>query len=95
MNIFLAATDTLFFDYNGPKVSGDGSSTLTTIFSIAFGVLGGISLIIIVLAGMKLTLSRGNPEALAKLRSTIIYAAVGLAVALGATAIIQFVIEKV
>lgn len=95
MNIFLAATDTLLFDYNGPKIDGDGSSTLVTIFSIAFGVLGGISLIIIVLAGMKLTLSRGNPEALAKLRSTIIYAAVGLAVALGATAIIQFVIEKV
>ncbi|MEK7472376.1 MAG: hypothetical protein AAB624_03975 [Patescibacteria group bacterium] len=93
---FLAATDTLLFDYNGPRALGEGGNdTLTAIFTIAFGVLGGISLIVIVISGMRLTLSRGNPEALAKLRSTIIYAAVGLAVALGATAIIQFVIEKV
>jgi len=91
INIFAVG----LFDYNGPQLSGDGSSSLTAIFTIAFGVLGGISLIVIVISGMRLTLSRGNPEALAKLRSTIIYAAVGLAVALGATAIIQFVIEKV
>lgn len=84
------------FTYNGPKaLGGDGSGTLTAILSIAFGVLGGISLLVIVISGMRLTLSRGNPDALAKLRSTIIYAAVGLAVALGATAIIQFVVQKV
>lgn len=83
------------FKYNGPQLSGDGGKSLAAIFAIAFGVLGAISLIVIVISGMRLTLSRGNPEALAKLRSTIIYAAVGLAVALGATAIIQFVIEKI
>lgn len=84
------------FQYTGPKAFGEGGSgTLTAIFAIAFGVLGAISLIVIVISGMRLTLSRGNPEALGKLRGTIIYAAVGLAVALGATAIIQFVIEKV
>jgi hypothetical protein len=92
MNIFAQ-----LFKYIGPKAleeSGKGS-TLTAILSIAFGVLGGISLLVIVISGMRLTLSRGNPDALAKLRSTIIYAAVGLAVALGATAIIQFVVQKV
>lgn len=84
------------FTYNGPRAIGDdGSGTLTVLLTIAFGVLGGISLVIIVLSGLRLTLSRGNPEALAKLRSTLIYAAVGLAVAIGATAIIQFVTEKV
>lgn len=82
------------FEYTGPRASGDGSKTLTAIFMIVFGVLGGISLIVLVISGLKFTLSRGNPEAIGKLRSTIIYAAVGLAVALGATALIQFVIKN-
>ncbi len=93
MNIFAQ----IIFKYEGPKAleeSGKGS-TLMAILSIAFGVLGGISLLVIVISGMRLTLSRGNPDALAKLRSTIIYAAVGLAVALSATAIIQFVVNRV
>lgn len=91
MNIFAQ-----LFTYNGPRALGNGGSgTLAAILSIAFGVLGGISLLVIVISGMRLTLSRGNPDALAKLRSTIIYAAVGLAVALSATAIIQFVVNRV
>jgi hypothetical protein len=84
------------FTYNGPRaLGGDGSDTLAELLSIAFGVLGGISLIVIVISGLRLTISRGSPDALAKLRSTIIYAAVGLGVAISATAIIQFVVNKV
>ncbi len=78
------------FTWSGPNV-GDGTSTLSNILTLAFGVLGGISLIVIVMAGMRMVLSRGNPEALGKLRNTLIYAAVGFAVSLGAAAIIQVV----
>lgn len=84
------------FTYNGPRaLGGGGSDTLAELLSIAFGVLGGISLIVIVIAGLRMTISRGSPDALAKLRNTIIYAAVGLGVAISATAIIQFVVNKV
>lgn len=78
-----------------PQLSDGGSNALQAVLTIAFGVLGGICLIVIVLSGMRITLSRGNPEALAKLRSTIIYAAVGLAVSLGAAAIIQLVVSRI
>lgn len=84
------------FTYQGPRALGeDGSGTLSAILTIAFGVLGAISLIVIIMSGMRMVLSRGNPEALAKLRSTIIYAAVGLAVSLGAAAIIQLVVGRI
>lgn len=87
-NIFLAVT------YNGPKLSGDGSSLLKNLSTLLFGALGSISVMVIVYAGIRLSASRGNPDAIAKLRSTIIYAAIGLFLAIGAGSIISFVIGK-
>lgn len=57
---------------------------------IAFGVLGGISLIIMVWAGMKYTLSGGDPAKTSEAKNQIMYAAIGIAVALSATAIVRF-----
>ena len=70
------------------------SVTVDNIMKIVFGTLGAIALIIIIIAGSKFMTSQGNPEALAKARNTIIYAAVGLAVAIGAFSIVTFVIGR-
>ena len=70
------------------------SVTVDNIMKIVFGTLGAIALIIIIIAGIKFMTSQGNPEALAKARNTIIYAAVGLAVAVGAFSIVTFVIGR-
>ena len=79
--------------YNGPQpLSGDSQQTIKSIMEIVLAILGSISFIVLVLAGLRLTASRGNPEAIAKLRSTVIYAAIGLAVSTSAGLIIQFVI---
>ena len=72
-------------------VTGD---TVQNILKIVFGTLGAIALIIIIIAGIKFMTSQGNPEALAKARNTIIYAAVGLAVAIGAFSIVTFIIGR-
>ena len=70
------------------------NSTVENVTRIVFGSLGAIALIIIIIAGIKFMTSQGNPEALAKARNTIIYAAVGLAVAIGAFSIVTFVIGR-
>jgi len=70
-----------------PSTSPD---LIENIVYVAFGVLGGISLIILVWAGMKYTLSSGDPSKTAEAKNQIIYAAIGIAVALSATSIVAF-----
>ena len=57
---------------------------------LAFGLLGGISLIVIVLQGLRFVLSSGNPEKTTQARNGIIYALVGLTVALAGSSVTQF-----
>lgn len=78
-----------------PTTGGDGSSSLQNAMTIIFGLLGVLSVVVIVYAGIKLSLSRGNPDAIGKLRSTLVYAAVGLVIAIGATGIIEFVLKRI
>lgn len=80
--------------YSGPKLSGDGSSVLGNISTLVFSLLGIISVLVIVYAGIRLSLSRGNPDAIGKLRGTIIYASIGLLISVSATVIISFVIGR-
>ena len=68
------------------------SSLLENVLYVAFGVLGGISLIIMIWAGMKYTLSSGDPTKTSEAKNQIMYAAIGIAVALSATAIVRFAI---
>jgi TRAP-type C4-dicarboxylate transport system permease small subunit len=70
-----------------PKTS---DSLFQDILNIVFGALGGISLIIITWAGTKYTLSQGDPGKTAEARNQIIYAAIGIGVAVSAVAIVQF-----
>lgn len=84
----------LLFDYPVPKPTDGGNASLQTALTIVFGLLGSISLIVIIYSGLRLLASRGNPDAIGKLRGTLIYAAIGLIVALTAGGIIRFVIDR-
>lgn len=80
-------------DVNIPKT--DISQTkVNDIYSLIFGIAGGVAIIIIVLGGIKFITSQGDPQAVAKARNTIIYAAIGLAVSVAAFTIVTFVIGK-
>lgn len=71
------------------------STQLTVIFQYIFGTLGAISVLIIVIAGLRFILANGDPQSVTKARNTIIYAAVGLAIAVSADVIIRFVLNNV
>lgn len=65
-------------------------TTVSTILSTMFGILGVIAMMVIVISGMMFVLSRGEPEKAAKARRGVIYASVGLILAILAVAIVRF-----
>ncbi|HMT18627.1 MAG TPA: hypothetical protein PKD15_01185 [Candidatus Saccharibacteria bacterium] len=71
------------------------NTSLAAIMEIAFGALGTAAFIIMVYAGMKFVLARGNSDGVAKARNTIIYAAVGLIISIMSFAIVRFVVKGV
>jgi type IV secretion system pilin len=90
----------LVLDNPFPKVSATcdpttGCSLITTILNFAYTLIGSIALLIIVIAGFQYVISRGDPQATAKARSTIIYAVVGLVIVLSAAVITNFVIGQI
>ena len=60
-----------------------------------FGIMGAISFLLIVVSGLRFSLSRGNSESVAKARNSIIYSAVGLVISMLAFAIVRFVVRSV
>jgi hypothetical protein len=77
-----------------PSVNG-GSSELQTVLQIIFGVIAALSVLFVMIGGLRFVLSTGNPENVAKARETIIYALVGLVISLIAEGIVTFVIHKI
>jgi len=71
------------------------STQLTNIFQYLFGFIGALAVLIIVIAGLRFILANGDPQSVAKARNTIIYAAVGLALAVSAEIIVTFVLNNV
>jgi hypothetical protein len=63
--------------------------------SIVFGIVGALSVLFVVLAGVRYMLSGGDPGKTAKAKDGIIYALVGLAIAIFAETIVIFVVGKV
>ncbi len=70
------------------------SGALGIVLNIVFGTLTGLSVIIVVVGGIQFMASGGNPEQTNKAKNTILYAVIGLAVALTAEILINFVLNK-
>lgn len=80
-------------DYTGlPNKGSAGNADVQTIMMIVIGILGALAVLFIVIGGLRYILSAGDPQAISKAKGTILYALVGLAVAIAAEAIIAFVL---
>lgn len=69
--------------------------TLTPLLQVFFGVVGILTVIYIVISAIRYSTTLGDPQATAKLRNTIIWASVGLAVTLSAEVIVTFVLGRI
>jgi len=76
------------------SIYGPGSilAKATTLISIIIGVA---SVIIIIIGGIKYTLSGGDPKSTESARNTVLYALIGVAIAVVAQSIVVFVINKI
>ncbi len=70
------------------------NDSLQAVLGIVFGVIAAVAVLIIVIQGIKFMLSSGEPQKAADARKGIIYALVGLGVALSAEAVVRLVIGK-
>jgi hypothetical protein len=78
-----------------PNTTGVANgSILQTVLQDLFGIVGGLSLIFLVIGGLRYVLSNGDPQNAASARGTIIYAVVGLIVAIVAESIVALVLGK-
>jgi hypothetical protein len=79
---------------NLPK-PGTGSARIVEFANVAIGIFAAIAVLVIVVAGFRYIIARGEPQAMAQAKNMIIYAIVGLAVCIMAFAIVNFVIGRI
>ncbi len=72
-----------------------GQSTIASVLSVVFTIAGAVAVVVITLAGFEYVLSQGDSKRTAKAKDTILYALIGLVVAISGYAIVNFVIKKV
>ncbi len=77
-----------------PMISAD-QSAVQTILQIVFGVIGGLSLLFVVIGALKYVTSSGDPGGIQSAKDTILYAIIGLVLALMAFTIVGFVFDNV
>jgi hypothetical protein len=78
----------------GFHILGNGG-IVTNIINVVIFAVGMVSVIMIIIGGLRYTLSGGDSAGIRSAKDTIIYAIVGLAVAILAYIIVQFIIGRV
>ena len=68
-----------------------GATGVWGVIQLVMTILGAVAVIMIVIGGIKYTISQGDSSALTSAKNTILYSVIGLVVAISATAIIGFV----
>jgi hypothetical protein len=71
---------------------GATPGNLHSLLQIAFGIIAAVTVLIIVISALKFVTAQGDPQEVAKARGTILYALVGLVVAVSAEVIVTFVL---
>jgi len=86
-----ASTTALCKDRNNEQIQG----FVKNLVNVMLYVLGAISVIVIIFAGIFYVMSMGDATAITKAKNTLLYAVIGLVVALLAYAIVNFVLEAI
>jgi hypothetical protein len=73
------------------ELFGDGS-IFTTIVNILLFIIGAISVIMLIIGGIRYTVSGGDAAAVTGAKNTILYAIIGLVVAFLAFAVVNWVL---
>lgn len=85
---------------NNPLVNGNvlphvcaNESTLQTILTIAFGLIGGLAVLFIIIGGLRYIMAQGDPAKISTAKNQILYAAIGLVIAGSAEFIVNYILN--
>jgi len=78
----------------GKSETASVGDIVKTIVNVLLFILGAVAVIMIILGGIRYTISQGDSSAVTSAKNTILYAVIGLVVALLAYAIVNFVIAQ-
>lgn len=78
----------------GATKQDDAQNIIKNVINTILIVLGMIAVIMIVIGGIRYTTSNGDPGSIKGAKDTILYAVVGLVIAILSYAIVNFVIER-
>lgn len=79
----------------GGLPSADTSADqIQTILGVVFGIVGALAFVMLVISGFRYIIAAGDPNNISKAKSGIIYALVGLLIAVTAEAIVAFVLDR-
>jgi len=70
------------------------NDTISTVINLLSFLVGVISVIMIIIGGIRFVTSQGNAQSSSSARNTVIFAVVGLVVAVFAQLIVKFVLGK-
>ena len=87
----LASTSISQTDLNGVPQVGLKNLPMDVVNALLY-FAGGLSVIFIIVGGLRYVLSAGDPKRISQAKDTILYAAIGLAITLTAYAIVNFLL---
>lgn len=88
-----SVTDGFKSSGGGEANTDDLSDRIKTIVNVMLFILGAIAVIMIIIGGIRYATSNGDPSSIKGAKDTILYAVIGLIVAIMAYAIVGFVID--
>ncbi len=71
------------------------SGTFTVITNTLIFIIGAVAVIMLIIGGFRYVLSSGNADAVQSAKNTILYAIIGIVVAVLAYAIVNFVLTRI
>ena len=76
------------------NLSGSGG-IITNVINVLLGIVGVVAIIMIIVGALRMVLSAGNEKTVADARNTILYAVIGLIIAILAFAIVNFITGRI
>lgn len=71
-----------------------GGPELQQVLQIALGIMAALAVLFVVIGALRYVLSAGKPEDTGRARAMMVYAVVGLVVAISAEAFVTFVLNR-
>jgi len=77
---------------NLPNV-GANQGTINVLLQVFFGIVGALAILFVVIGGFRYIISNGDPKAVEQAKKTILYAAIGLFVAISGEAVVTYALK--